>query len=195
MHALSVADSAIPLHPRLTVVRGLDPVQRAAVADAVAGVVEDLTQLVAGRRGDDALVAELERAHAEVEEAEAAARRGLFPRRAARRRLAAAQALERALLEGMGYQSYNEARLARLGPVIDLVAEEAADQPVPMVIDDAVVTVEDDELEPVLRQLLGTNLQLIWLSDDPVVAAAAAALGAERAAVVDAGRSSCLHTV
>ena len=189
MHALSVADRTIELHPRLTVINGLDDAQRAALADAVAAAVQDRTQVGAS------LIDELERAHTEVEAAETAAR-GLIVRRAARRRLQAARALERALLEGMGFLSYNEARLARMGQVIDLAAEERrAARPMPMVIDDAVVTIEADEVGPVLHRLLASNVQVIWLSDDPLVAAAATRLGADAAAVVEAGRSSSLDMV
>lgn len=242
---------SIAFHPVLTVVTGLDAQQRAAVADAVAERSVNQAEVVslsaaasvaevaradqaraelaaaeeAARTAravpDASLVAELERAHHEVEVTEAAATRLLAGRRA-RRRYEEALAVEREVLDRLGHGSYNEVMVARAAPALDLAAEtrllaarDAAaaaeavlvDSPnlladhrrtaLPMVIDDVFVDLDGDEIAAVLAHLTGWSdeVQVIWLTDDPAVVACAEVLGPERAAIVRTGRSAVSPTV
>ena len=160
----------LTLHPRLTVLAGLDPDQRAALAEMVGAEVDRVAI-------DPVLMDELEHAHAAVEASNAP-----WPPlgRRARRDFQAARDVEQGLLEVMGFASYNEALLAWLTPPMT----------VPMVVDDAVVSVEPDELLPLLEQLLAGPAQIIWATEDPAVVATAHWLGAERAKVIVLGRRS-----
>lgn len=145
---------AIAFHPYLTVVAGLDPRQRVAVADAVAerSVQHEQERDAAGEPLSLAEAAHADQVRAELAAAEQAARRTrlvpdptlvavleeahqqveaaeagagrILAGRRSRRRLQAARRAEREVLDRLGYASYNEVILARAAPALDLAAEE-----------------------------------------------------------------------